>query len=48
MDDPQVVIMQVAERVQDLLGVPLDDSLMQRSEVLVLGVERVRHQFHED
>lgn len=39
MDNAKIVVVQVAERVEDLFRVSLDNVLVQRSKVLVLCVQ---------
>ena len=48
MDDTKVVVMEVAQRLKDLLGVSLYDAFVQRSKVSILRLERVWHQLHID
>lgn len=48
MDNPWLVVVQIVQRSQNLYCVSSYDSLVKRSKIAILGLQRVRHEFQED
>jgi len=48
VDDSEVMVVEVVERVEDLFCVSLDHPLMQWTKLFILGLEGFGHEFHED